>query len=79
MGTCVDRAHHQLGNLRPGRPMVVAHSARILGRSPASLKVTRRCVDLLDDDLREIHRNASPVDRLTLSRLTQPSAPKPHH
>jgi hypothetical protein len=32
--------------------------------SPSSLQVTHRCVDLLDDDLREIHRNASPVDRL---------------
>jgi integrase/recombinase XerC len=38
---------------------------RILGHSPSSLQVTRRYVDLLDDDLREIHRNASPVDRLT--------------
>lgn len=37
---------------------------RILGHSPSSLQVTRRYVDLLDDDLREIHRNASPVDRL---------------
>ena len=38
---------------------------RILGHSPASLQVTRRYVDLLDDDLRSVHRNASPVDRLT--------------
>ncbi len=38
---------------------------RILGHSPSSLQVTRRYVDLLDDDLREIHRNASPVDRLS--------------
>ena len=37
---------------------------RILGHSPASLQVTRRYVDLLDDDLRAIHRAASPVDRL---------------
>jgi site-specific recombinase XerD len=37
---------------------------RILGHSPSSLQVTRRYVDLLDDDLREIHRIASPVDRL---------------
>ncbi len=38
---------------------------RILGHSPSSLQVTRRYVDLLDDDLREVHRNASPVDRLS--------------
>jgi site-specific recombinase XerD len=37
---------------------------RILGHSPTSLQVTRRYVDLLDDDLRAIHRQASPVDRL---------------
>jgi site-specific recombinase XerD len=37
---------------------------RILGHSPASLQVTRRYVNLLDDDLRETHRRASPVDRL---------------
>ena len=37
---------------------------RILGHSPSSLQVTRRYVDLLDDDLRAIHRQASPVDRL---------------
>ena len=37
---------------------------RILGHSPSSLQVTRRYVDLLDDDLRAVHRNASPVDRL---------------
>lgn len=36
---------------------------RILGHSPSSLQVTRRYVDLLDDDLRAIHRQASPVDR----------------
>ena len=36
---------------------------RILCHSPSSLQVTRRYVDYLDD-LREIHRNASPVDRL---------------
>lgn len=38
---------------------------RILGHSPTSLQVTRRYVDLLDDDLRAVHRSASPVDRLT--------------
>lgn len=37
---------------------------RILGHSPRSIQVTRRYVDLLDDDLRSIHRTASPVDRL---------------
>jgi len=37
---------------------------RILGHSPSSLPVTRRYVDLLDDDLRAVHRSASPVDRL---------------
>jgi site-specific recombinase XerD len=37
---------------------------RILGHSPRSLQVTRRYVDLLDDDLRAVHRAASPVDRL---------------
>ncbi len=37
---------------------------RILGHSPASLEVTRRYVHLLDDDLREAHRRASPVDHL---------------
>lgn len=37
---------------------------RILGHSPSSLQVTRRYVDLLDDDLRAVHRQASPVDRL---------------
>jgi hypothetical protein len=37
---------------------------RILGHSPSSLQVTRRYVDLLDDDLRAVHREASPVDRL---------------
>jgi site-specific recombinase XerD len=37
---------------------------RILGHSPASLEVTRRYVHLLDDDLRETHRRASPVDHL---------------
>ena len=39
---------------------------RILGHSPASLEITRRYVRLLDDDLREAHRRASPVDRLGL-------------
>jgi site-specific recombinase XerD len=39
---------------------------RILGHSPASLEITRRYVRLLDDDLREAHRRASPVDRLAL-------------
>ncbi len=37
---------------------------RILGHSPSSLQVTRRYVDLDDDDLRAAHREASPVDRL---------------
>ncbi|TAK00615.1 MAG: hypothetical protein EPO36_08195 [Chloroflexota bacterium] len=37
---------------------------RILGHSPRSIQVTRRYVDLLDDDLRAVHRQASPVDRL---------------
>jgi integrase/recombinase XerD len=37
---------------------------QILGHSPSSLQVTRRYVDLLDEDLRAIHREASPVDRL---------------
>ena len=37
---------------------------RILGHSPTSIQVTRRYVDLLDDDLRAVHRRASPMDRL---------------
>jgi integrase/recombinase XerD len=37
---------------------------RILGHSPSSLQVTRRYVQLLDDDLRAVHRRVSPVDRL---------------
>jgi integrase/recombinase XerC len=37
---------------------------RILGHSPASIQVTRRYVDLVDDDLRAVHREASPADRL---------------
>lgn len=37
---------------------------RILGHSPTSLQVTRRYLDLDDDDLRAVHREASPVDRL---------------
>ena len=37
---------------------------RILGHSPRSLQVTRRYLDLDDDDLRAVHRNVSPVDRL---------------
>jgi len=37
---------------------------RILGHSPSSIQVTRRYVALLDDDLRAVHRLASPVDRL---------------
>jgi site-specific recombinase XerD len=37
---------------------------RILGHSPASLDVTRRYVELLDEDLREVHRRASPMDLL---------------
>ncbi len=35
---------------------------RILGHSPSSLQVTRRYVDLLDDDLRAVHREASPEE-----------------
>ena len=37
---------------------------RVLGHSPASLEVTHRYVELLDEDLREVHRRASPMDRL---------------
>jgi site-specific recombinase XerD len=37
---------------------------RILGHSPASLEVTQRYVALLDEDIREMHRRASPMDRL---------------
>ena len=37
---------------------------RILGHSPRSLQVTRRYLDLDDDDLRAVHRSVSPVDRL---------------
>lgn len=37
---------------------------RILGHSPSSIQVTRRYVDLVDDDLRAVHRAASPADRL---------------
>jgi len=37
---------------------------RILGHSPRSLQVTRRYLDLDDDDLRAVHRGVSPVDRL---------------
>ena len=37
---------------------------RILGHSPSSIQVTRRYVELLDDDLRAVHRQASPADRL---------------
>jgi len=40
---------------------------RILGHSPRSIQVTRRYVDLLDEDLRAVHRNASPADRLALA------------
>ncbi len=47
---------------------------RILGHSPASLDVTRRYVQLLDEDLRETHRRASPVDRLNASGLRAGSA-----
>ena len=36
---------------------------RILGHSPASLDITRRYVELLDEDLREVHRRASPMDQ----------------
>jgi site-specific recombinase XerD len=42
---------------------------RILGHSPNSLAVTRRYVQLLDDDLRETHRRASPVDNLSAARM----------
>jgi site-specific recombinase XerD len=57
---------------------------RILGHSPASLEVTRRYVYLLDDDLRETHRRASPVDRpaaggnpeITLAQRSKPPDPK---
>lgn len=42
---------------------------RILGHSPKSLAVTRRYVQLLDDDLRETHRRASPVDHLPTARM----------
>lgn len=38
---------------------------RILGHSPRSIQVTRRYVELLDDDLRAVHRRASPADRLS--------------
>lgn len=41
---------------------------RILGHSPTSLDVTRRYVQLLDEDLREAHRRASPVDHLNAPR-----------
>jgi len=37
---------------------------RILGHSPSSIQATRRYVALLDDDLRAVHRLASPADRL---------------
>jgi site-specific recombinase XerD len=37
---------------------------RILGHSPTSLQITRRYVHLLDDDVRAVHRRASPIDRL---------------
>lgn len=37
---------------------------RILGHSPRSIQVTRRYVELLDEDLRAVHRFASPADRL---------------
>lgn len=37
---------------------------RILGHSPRSIQVTRRYVELVDDDLRAVHRRVSPVDRL---------------
>ena len=36
---------------------------RILGHSPASLDITQRYVELLDEDLREVHRRASPMDQ----------------
>jgi site-specific recombinase XerD len=37
---------------------------RILGHSPRSIQVTRRYVELLDEDLRAVHRKASPADNL---------------
>lgn len=37
---------------------------RILGHSPTSLQITRRYVQLLDDDVMAVHRRASPIDRL---------------
>ena len=40
---------------------------RILGHSPRSIQITRRYVDLLDEDLRAVHRLASPADRLAVS------------
>lgn len=42
---------------------------RILGHSPRSIQVTRRYVDLLDEDLRTVHRLASPADRLGVPTL----------
>lgn len=48
---------------------------RILGHSPRSIQVTRRYVDLLDEDLRAVHRNASPADRLALA-YAGPSRPQ---
>jgi hypothetical protein len=53
--------------LRPNVPRQwgdVFSLQRILGHSPSSRQVTRRYVDLLDDDLRAVHRDASPIDRL---------------
>jgi len=49
---------------------------RILGHSPASLEITRRYVHLLDDDLRETHRRASPVDHLPAADGDTGTTPK---
>lgn len=48
---------------------------RILGHSPRSIQVTRRYVELLDEDLRAVHRQASPADRLALGALARESSP----
>ncbi|MBI3745448.1 MAG: tyrosine-type recombinase/integrase [Chloroflexi bacterium] len=42
---------------------------RILGHSPHSIQVTRRYVELLDDDLRAVHRVASPADRIDVAQV----------
>jgi integrase/recombinase XerD len=45
---------------------------RILGHSPSSIQVTRRYVELLDEDLRAVHRRASPADALRVERADPP-------